>query len=311
MKPTSFSTADLSEFIKEHSHLDIRIDVEMKKYTTFGIGGPADVLVLPTTEAELHSVLKTCERLSLPLFFLGGGSNLLVADEGVRGVVIKLAGSMAKMEVFDDGESISVGAGVSFPALTKKALELGWESALGWMGTPGLVGGALKMNAGTRDGCIGEVVVEVNGVSAGKQFAFAHDECGFAYRSSDFPSTCLLTRAHLQCDDRRSESPGALKLRAKELLKKRHQSQPKKRSAGSIFKNPPGDFAGRLIEVAGLKGMKKGGAQISDVHANFIVNLGDATAADVLHLAGMCQEKIASRFHVNLEWEVRRVGDFK
>jgi len=303
-------SAGLTEFKARCAEIDINENVELKRMTTFGIGGPADVLVKPKTADEVRLVLQTCDALSLPLFYLGGGSNLLVADAGIRGVVMKLDGELAHIEVSDDGNEIVVGAGASFPKLTKVALGLGWESAVGWMGTPGLVGGALIMNAGTRDGCIGEVVVEVSAATAEKQITFDRSECGFAYRNSNFPRSAVLTTAHLRCDDRRSDSPSELQKRAKELLKKRHASQPKLRSAGSIFKNPPGDYAGRLIEAVGLKGKTVGGAQISQVHANFIVNTGDATAADVLQLAAMAQDAVSAQCNVDLEWEVKRVGDF-
>jgi UDP-N-acetylmuramate dehydrogenase len=285
-------------------------DVVLAKRTTFGIGGPADLLVTTTTDAEVVTVLRLARDHGVPVTVLGGGSNLLVADAGVRGVVLTLGGALASLRVFDDGKSIEVGAGVTYPRLTRTALDLGWPAAVGWMGTPGQVGGALKMNAGTRDGELGDVVVEVRAASADGAVTIARAECGFGYRQSKFSTALVLTSTLLHCEDRRSHEAEALDRKAKELLAKRHQSQPKLRSAGSIFKNPPGDFAGRLIEAAGLKGFSVGGAAISDVHANFVVNRGGARAADVLAVATHAQRVVQERFSVALEWEVRRIGDF-
>jgi len=189
-------------------------------------------------------------------------------------------------------------------------LDLGWPSAVGWMGTPGRVGGALKMNAGSKEGELGEVVHEVLAASAEGSITFDHAACGFGYRSSKFPDAAVLTSAILQCDARKTEESVELDRVAKNYLKRRHISQPKHRSAGSIFKNPPGDYAGRLIEAVGLKGTQKGGAQISEIHANFVINQKDALAADVVWLAELAQEKVKETFDIELEWEVRRVGEF-
>lgn len=282
----------------------------LAKKTTFGIGGPADVLVTVEDDDQLLTTLRAARDHALPVFLLGGGSNLLVGDKGIRGVVLVLAGALASLVVGEGGATIEVGAGCTYPKLTRMALDLGWRPAVGWIGTPGTVGGALKMNAGTRHGEIGDVVVEVHGMTADGPVRFDKAACGFSYRNSAFPSRVVLTRAFLRCDDRRSEEAGELDRFAKELLAKRHASQPKQRSAGSIFKNPVGDYAGRLIEAAGLKGFQVGKARISDVHANFVVNLGGATAADVVAVAEHAAKTVKEKFGVELEWEVRRVGEF-
>jgi UDP-N-acetylmuramate dehydrogenase len=278
--------------------------------TTFKIGGPADLLVTARHTDDVQKALQIADELDLPVFLLGGGSNLLISDQGIAGLVLRLGGDLARLEIRDQGTRIDVGTGLSFPRLTKAALDLGWASAVGWMGTPGQVGGALIMNAGSRHGEIGDVVVEVHGVSARERVTIPKKEAGFAYRRSDFPSRTVLTSVRLQCDDPRNEEISKLKQHARDLLKKRHASQPKQRSAGSIFKNPDGDYAGRLIEEAGLKGTQEGGAMISDVHANFIVNLGGATSADVVTLASRAQARVQEKFGVALQWEVRRAGRF-
>jgi UDP-N-acetylmuramate dehydrogenase len=301
---------DVDAFLSAIAEVQVERDAPLGKRTTFGIGGPADLLVTPRDEEQVVRVLAAAEAQQLPWFVLGGGSNLLVADRGVRGVVIALGGELKELEVLEGGDAIACGVGTTFPRLTRTALNLGWPSAIGWMGTPGQVGGALKMNAGTRHGEVGDVVSEVRAATSDGVISLDHEACGFSYRSSSFPPRAVLTRARLQCDSRQTEKVDEMDRMAKELLAKRHASQPKLRSAGSIFKNPPGDYAGRLIEAAGLKGASQGKAQISDVHANFVVNTGGATAADVVALAERAAAEVLARFGVTLEWEVKRVGEF-
>jgi len=302
--------AALPDLLEELPELVVERDVVLAKRTTFGIGGPADVIVNPRNEEELIAILRWCRDRALPWMILGGGSNVLIADKGIRGVLIALKGELAEIAVRDEGREILVGAGAKFPQLTKTALNLGWHSAVGWMGTPGQVGGALIMNAGTRDGEIGDVVIEVFAATADGALRISKESAGLSYRKSNFPSGAVLTKALLRCDSRQTFEADALNARAKNLLSRRHATQPKQRSAGSIFKNPPGDFAGRLIEAAGLKGEREGQAMISDVHANFIVNLGGARAADVIVLATRAQVRVKKLFNVDLEWEVKRIGDF-
>jgi UDP-N-acetylmuramate dehydrogenase len=297
------ATADLAGLAVERGVL-------LAKRTTFGIGGPADLLVQAATPDDVVRVLAVSRDRGLPLFILGGGSNLLVGDRGIRGITLVLTGQLASLEVRDGGRTIEVGAGVTYPRLTRTALDLGWKPAVGWMGTPGQVGGALKMNAGTRHGEIGDTVVEVRLALPDGVQTLPKAACGFGYRTSAFPVGSVLTSTLLQCDSRQTDEMEALDAMAKELLHRRHQSQPKLRSAGSIFKNPPGDYAGRLIEACGLKGYAVGNARISEVHANFVVNAGGATAQDVVSVAEHARRSVQEKFGVALEWEVRRVGEF-
>lgn len=299
----------IKRFSDEIAGIDYKLNEPLAPYTTFRIGGPADILVCPRNEAELKTVLDVSERAGLPTFILGGGSNLLISDHGIRGVVIQLAGEMEEIRVSDDAKEIFVGAAVSFPKLTKVALDLGWEGALGWHGTPGLVGGALKMNAGGPLGELGAVVEAVHGVSQAGSHVFTHAESGFRYRNSAFPSDAILTFAKLRDDAGDRTKAPALIEKSRELVARRKRTQPKQRSAGSMFKNPPGDFAGRLIEAAGLKGTRLGDAQISEVHANFLVNLGRATATDVYKLSQLAHETVYKQFGVVLEYEVKLVGE--
>jgi UDP-N-acetylmuramate dehydrogenase len=307
--------------------VDVDVDVVLAKRTTFGIGGPADLFAIASDEAQVSAVLRAIAAARVPLFVLGGGSNLLVGDGGIRGVVLSLAGELAKLVISENGKSIEVGAGCTFPRLTKTCLELGWPGAVGWMGTPGQVGGALLMNAGSKWGELGSDVATVIAASAIGTERFDRDQCRFGYRTSVFQeravrrfdssvtsadpevSTLVLTRAILQCDKAATEKAKELDAQAHELLARRHRTQPKLRSAGSLFKNPLGDFAGRLIEASGLKGFTVGQAQVSPVHANFVVNLGGATAADVVAVADHVVATVARDHGVTLEWEVRRVGE--
>ncbi|MDP2344920.1 MAG: UDP-N-acetylmuramate dehydrogenase [Deltaproteobacteria bacterium] len=308
--------------------LEVIADAPLSKRTTFGIGGPADLLAIAANDDDVATVLRFVDDRGLPLMVLGGGSNLLVRDGGIRGVVLSLAGDLASLAISEEGKRIDVGAGCTYPRLTRTALELGWPSAVGWMGTPGQVGGALLMNAGSRWGEIKDVVVEVTTASANGIAVVPAAECGFAYRTSVFQrraqesasfdasitsadpklSRVVLTRAILRCDNSRTEKADELTAQAKDLLVRRHKTQPKLRSAGSLFKNPPGDFAGRLIEASGLKGFTVGRAQVSTVHANFVVNLGGATANDVVAVADHVIATVRDQHAVTLEWEVRRVG---
>jgi len=327
------STTDLrwrDGLVAAWSDLEVEVDAPLSRRTTFGIGGPADVLVTATDEASVQRVLQGVEAAQQPLFVLGGGSNLLVGDLGIRGVVLTLAGRLAELHVDDGGKRLTVGCGCTYPRLTRTALDLGWPGAVGWMGTPGQVGGAVLMNAGSRHGEIGDDVTLVEAVSAEGPVTFDHAACAFGYRTSVFQRTgvggarvdasitsvdqqvsrLVLTRVILQCDKSSTEKARELDATAKDLLARRHRTQPKLRSAGSLFKNPPGDAAGRLIEAAGLKGFTVGHAQVSPVHANFVVNLGGALARDVVAVADHVIRTVAAHSGITLEWEVRRVGDF-
>jgi UDP-N-acetylmuramate dehydrogenase len=172
-----------------------------------------------------------------------------------------------------------------------------------------LVGGALKMNAGGRMGEIGDVVHTVRAVSPEGFHRFSHEECGFRYRNSAFPSDAILTFAELHCPKADRNLAPSLTEKARELVVRRKKTQPKQRSAGSMFKNPPGDFAGRLIEACGLKGTRIGDAQISEVHANFFVNLGHASAQDLHQLSQLARETVFKQFAIVLEYEVKVVGE--
>lgn len=288
--------------------IEVEEQAVLAPYTTLHIGGPAQYLAFPKNQDELLNLLTEAQIRQMPVYLLGGGSNLLVSDAGVLGLVIYLAGDFEKIEVAPLGDRIWVGTAFSFPKLTRLCLELGWESALGWCGVPGLVGGALKMNAGTRWGEVGEVVQQVEAVTPLQKIILNHEQMGFSYRHTSFPVDAFLCRAELTYANPCPEKKPELLAKALELAKTRKATQPKQRSAGSMFKNPPGDYAGRLIEACGLKGFEIGGACISEVHANFIVNKARASAKEMLELSEFARKKVYDKFRIELEYEVRRWG---
>ncbi|MES2504902.1 MAG: UDP-N-acetylmuramate dehydrogenase [Myxococcota bacterium] len=288
--------------------VEIYQEEPLAPYTTLHLGGPAEFLALPKNKNELILLLKHADSHGLPVHLLGGGSNLLISDAGVRGMVIHLAGDFNKVEVSESGDEVRVGSAFSFPKLTRLCLELGWEGALGWNGTPGLVGGALKMNAGTRLGELGAVVSSVEAATAEGSMLLTHEQMGFSYRNTNFPAKAVLCSAHLVYRHAEPAKKAELLAKASDLAKRRKESQPKQRSAGSMFKNPPGDYAGRLIEACGLKGARVGGAKISEVHANFFVNDSHASSKDMLELSQMAQKKVYDELGIKLEYEVRRWG---
>lgn len=290
----------------------VDFDAPLAPRVAFRIGGPADALVRPTSAEMLRDTLEVARAFALPVTVLGTGSNVLVADAGIRGIVLRLAGELADVHVGpgEDGRaSIEVGAGALNAQLVALALNLDLVG-IEFLGTiPGTFGGALIMNAGAHGGEIGPYVVEVKLIDAsGAIVARPAADCGFAYRTSAFAPGEVLVSARLSVG---SGDAKAARAHLRSMRERRRATQPLDwPNAGSLFKNPPGDFAGRLIEACGLKGHAIGGARISTLHANFVVNEGGATAADVVAVASAAQQAVEARFGVRLEWEVRRLGDW-
>jgi len=280
----------------------------LRNKTTIRIGGPADTLVYPENKAQLAGWLKTGEVS----FILGGGSNVLVADAGVRGVTLRLARGFSDVAITrrrDGTVTVVAQAGVG---LTRLAGLLMKEAVAGFEfahGIPGLLGGALVMNAGVKDGEMKDVVESVTAVAAGgSEKIIGRDDCGFAYRSSAFPRGAALVEATLRL---RAGEREAIHEKMKRNQTERKTKQPLEYpSAGSVWKNPPGDHAGRLIEAAGLKGARVGGAEVSVKHANFIVNRGGATAAQVLALMNRVEKEVFDSSGVALEREIKLIGEF-
>ncbi|HKN14977.1 MAG TPA: UDP-N-acetylmuramate dehydrogenase [Candidatus Binatus sp.] len=285
----------------------VRASMPLSELTSFRIGGPADLFVNVEDETELMHAKAAAYRAGVPCFCLGAGTNLLVSDRGMRGLVVRLGDGFAKIKI--DGTKVVAGAGAAFGTLVLAVIDQGLEGLEFGEGIPGTVGGGLVMNAGAFGGEIAKVVTLVHGVTeAGEALALTKDEVKFAYRRTELPSHFIITRVDFELARGDRER---LMARVAELKAKRASRQPRGvPNAGSIFKNPPGNFAGKLLEGAGLKGTRLGGAAFSDQHANFIVNLGGAQAADVRALIDMARDKVKEHSGVWLEPEVRLVGDW-
>jgi len=287
----------------------LSLNEPMSRHTSFRIGGPADALFVPRDANELKRALQCAQELSVPVTVIGNGSNLLVRDGGVRGLVIKLAGTMDYVYVTDT--RVTAGCGVLLSTLAHVAVEAGLKGLEFAAGIPGTLGGALSMNAGAYDGEMKDVVVLVRALTcAGEDVELRGAELGFGYRHSALKAhTLVAVEAALSLTVGDKEVSRA---RVAELNRLRREKQPiALPSAGSVFKRPPGFYAGRLIEDAGLKGCRVGDAEVSTLHAGFIVNVGNATARDVLDLIFHVQSRVLEQSGVLLEPEIRIVGEEK
>ena len=285
----------------------LRVGAPLSEWTSFRIGGPADLFVLIETEDDLCAAKAAAWRAGVPCFCLGAGTNLLVSDRGMRGMVVHLGEGLQQIRI--DGTRVYADAAAQFGTLVARAIEQGLEGLEFGEGIPGSVGGGLVMNAGAFGGEIARVVTLVHGVTeSGEKRALTKDEVKFAYRRTELPPNFVITRVDFELHPGDRER---LRTRVAELHEKRAARQPRGvPNAGSIFKNPPGTFAGKLLEGAGLKGTRLGGAAFSDKHANFIVNLGEARAAEVRALIEMARNKVKEQSGVWLEPEVKLVGDW-
>ncbi len=283
---------------------EIRLREPLAPCTTWRIGGPADLLAQPADRSDLLRAVAWAEREGVPWRILGNGSNLLVRDEGVRGLVIRLRRVIDTVTF--QGSRVAAGAGASFPALANQAAERGLAGLEFAAGIPGTVGGAVLMNAGWHAFETGNLVVEVEVLEAGGAVSRCpRERCAFGYRRSALRgSRVVILEAVLALTP---DDPAAIRGRMDAFAASRKASQPTEQpSCGSVFLKPEGDFAGRLIEQAGLKGFRIGDVEVSRKHANFFVNVGRATAADVLALVEHVEREVAARFGVALvrEFEV-------
>jgi len=296
---------NLSERLRGVIKGTILTEEPLASHTYFRFGGPAEVMVWPAGLEDVKAVLKVAHDEAIPVLILGSGSNMLVLDGGVRGLVMNLSHTFLELEV--SGEQIRCGAGVR----TSRALALsamrGLTGLEGLTGVPGTVGGAIKGNAGTSLGAIIDHLDWVRLVDRlGEERRLAREELSAGYRYCRLPAGSVIVEA---CFTLRRAEPAEIRRTISTLLVKRNLTQPVEvRSAGCVFKNPPGDFAGRLIEHVGLRGMRRGGAQISEKHGNFIVNLGGATAAEVLWLIERARTEVMVKAGVALELEIQIVG---
>jgi UDP-N-acetylmuramate dehydrogenase len=281
-------------------------DAPLAPRTTIRVGGPADLLVRPADPDALAELLLAARELGLPVHVLGGGANTLVADAGVRGIVVRLPADLAGEAT--DGERLVLGAGQPTSRLWIRGHALGLVGMEFVAGIPGTLGGALAMNAGTRLGEMKDVVRRVEVATPDGAGFLDAAALGFAYRTCRLPPGSVATRIEFALH---GGDVAASERAMQDDREKRRRSQPLDRpNFGSTFRNPPGDFAGRLVEAVGLKGHRIGGALWSDVHANFVVNAGGATARDVLALVNLARSRVKETFGIVLETEVRLVGEF-
>ncbi len=283
------------------------IDEPMNRHTSFKVGGPADIMILPRSAEDLVAVVKVCKEREIPLFIMGNGTNLVVRDKGIRGAVVKLCGSFENYKVED--EFIEAEAGVLLSRLSRTALEHGLSGLEFAEGIPGTLGGAVAMNAGAYGSEMKDVVVETRCLdSNGNIEVIRGDGHRFSYRSSVIQKEGKIVIASKIKLNRGRH--GEIKALMEEFRRRRRERQPLDLpSAGSVFKRPQGFYTGKLIEECGLKGYSIGGAQVSAKHCGFIVNTGGATSEDIIKLIRCIQDKVRERFGVNLETEVRIVGE--
>ena len=300
-------TGDDRALLAELGGAQIRFDEPMSRHTTLRIGGPADAWFAPASIEALQRVVAACAARGIRMTPVGGGSNLLVRDGGIRGVAIATRNLRGLERIGAVG--VRVEAGVSTGKLLASATgwELGGLEFLG--GVPGSVGGGLVMNAGTYLGEFTSVTTEVRSVRLvdGELVVRDHDACGFVYRGSALPPDEVVVEGRLEL---RPRPRAEIEADVRGLRDRRKDREPQKVSnAGSVFKNPAGDYAGRLIEVTGMKGTRVGGAECSPVHANWFVNTGAATAADMLELIRIARGKVEEVHGVRLELEWKVIGD--
>ena len=309
--PEESDEIPLAQELKRISGLKVKIAEPLARYTSMKIGGPADYFLEAQTVDALAQVLPLLRRYDTPVCLLGNGSNVLISDRGVRGGVIHLAGDFRKVEWFEEGNTVwaQVGAACALTQLVRTAARKGYAGLEFAEGIPGTVGGALVMNAGAYGSEFEKVVDEVVGVTQEGTIArLARAELVFTYRSSNLPAGTVVAQVRLRLH---KEEASHVSSTVRELVVKRKSSQPSGYpNSGSMFRNPPGDFAGRLIEAAGLKGKRIGRSQISERHANFIVNLGGANAEDVWRLMEMARSEVKKQFGVELVPEVRLLGEW-
>ncbi len=285
-----------------------KLDEPLRRYTAWKIGGPADALLEPGSAEALIQAVKTARENVIPVTILGGGTNVLVRDGGVRGLTIRLAKSLTNVEI--DGRLVAADAGVLYPALANTTAAKGLAGLEFATGIPGTVGGAVYMNAGAYGGETKDVLVwaDIFRGETGEVARMENDALDLSYRHSilhERPDWMVLRAGYTLTPGDADE----LKARIREFRRQRMGGSPNKPSCGSTFKRPPGDYPGRVIEAAGLKGTRVGQIEVSPVHANYLVNHGGGTAEDAMKLIEIVRETVWEKLGIELESEVRVIGE--
>jgi len=274
------------------------------EFTWFRVGGAAQAFFMPEDENDLAYFLRNLPA-EIAVTVIGAGSNLIVRDGGVPGVTIRLGRGFNNIAV-QDGSRIGAGTAMLDVMVARAAQKAGIAGLSFLSGIPGSIGGALRMNGGAYGGETTDVLVEARGVDRqGNICTFAHADMGFAYRHSSVPDDVIFTAAVFQG---RAGDPEAIAGEMAAIKSKREASQPRNRTGGSTFKNPPGHSAWKLVDDAGCRGLRVGDAQVSELHSNFLINLGHATAADIETLGETVRARVKEKSGIDLEWEIKRVG---
>lgn len=283
---------------------EVRVSEPLARHTTWKVGGAADLFLVPRDEENLASALRILDAEGCPCVILGGGSNVLIADEGIRGAVIQ-TGGMKKLE-FQANGAVIAGSGFNLSTLVRETTDRGLAGLESLAGIPGTVGGAVVMNAGAGGQQFSDVVRAVTLVSAKGVETLTEGDLDFGYRRSNLSGTGVVSQVRMQFA---TADPEVLRLRVRQMIDHRRGTHnvggP---NAGSVFKNPQGLSAWQLIDGAGLRGRVLGGAQISEKHSNFIINRGGATAADILGLIRLAQDEVQRQTGIRLETEVRIIA---
>ena len=274
------------------------------EFTWFRVGGPAQAFFMPDDENDLAYFLRNLPT-EIPVTVIGAGSNLIVRDGGVTGAVIRLGRGFNEVKV-EEEHRITVGTAMLDVMVARAAQPAGVAGLAFLSGIPGTIGGALRMNGGAYGGETKDVLIESHGVDRqGNLRKFTNGDMGFSYRHCSVPDDVIFTTAVLQG---RAGQPDDIAAEMATIKKKRESSQPRNRTGGSTFKNPPGHSAWKLVDDAGCRGLTVGGAQVSELHSNFLINLGGATAADIENLGETVRERVKAHSGVEMEWEIKRVG---
>jgi UDP-N-acetylmuramate dehydrogenase len=282
----------------------------LARHTTLRIGGPADYFVRVDSREEMMQAVQWARQQHLEIFILGNGSNILVGDAGIRGLVIE--NHMDDVELLESSDTLTVNAesGASLPGLANRLARQGWRGLEWAIGVPATIGAAVVTNAGAHSGSISDSLVQAEILDFENEVRWwARNELQYDYRTSllkQHPKKYVVLRAQLELQ---KDDPTHCIARMNHYTEHRRRTQPTEPSVGSMFKNPPGDYAGRLIEAAGLKGKQAGNVQVSNVHANFFVNLGGGTAQEIKELVALVQAKVREQFNLELELEIQSVGE--
>jgi UDP-N-acetylmuramate dehydrogenase len=282
----------------------LKADVPLAPYSWLRVGGPADVFFIPKDEADLALFLSSIDP-SIPVTVLGVASNTLVRDGGIEGIVIRLGPAFGTVQT--DGLRLTAGAAALDARVAKTASEAGIAGLEFYAGVPGTIGGALRMNAGCYGAETKDVLIEVVAIDRrGRRVILSNDDMHYSYRKSGASPELIFTSATFEGA---ADKPDAIKARMDEITNKREGSQPiRSKTGGSTFKNPDGHSAWKVIDAAGMRGFRVGGAQMSEQHCNFMINADNATAADLEALGETVRAKVLATQGISLDWEVRRIG---